>query len=181
MTISSTSGQCYLEVENIFVNISAKTKNFLEIFKGVILGTIYYRVLKKTRIQQSHGTTPLIGSKLGVGFEVRKSNGDIYSSVELSLITKFVDFLCLTFYLFRHSQEGGFKLNFDNEKNRKNLILFGNLYYYRKMSFILNLSNRRILLSLTRNPPTVLLLSFLGCCGSIKESVCLLALVRDTF
>jgi len=41
------------------VNISAKTKIFSKIFKGVNLGSRYYGFMKKTRLRISHATVPL--------------------------------------------------------------------------------------------------------------------------
>ena len=41
------------------MNISAKTKIFSKIFKGVNLGSRYYGFMKKTRLRKSHATVPL--------------------------------------------------------------------------------------------------------------------------
>ena len=41
------------------MNISAKTKIFLKIFKGVNLGSRYYGFMKKPRLQKYHATVPL--------------------------------------------------------------------------------------------------------------------------
>ena len=41
------------------MNISAKTKIFSKIFKGVNLGSRYYGFMKKTTLRKSHATVPL--------------------------------------------------------------------------------------------------------------------------
>ena len=40
------------------MNISAKTKIFSKIFKGVNLGSRYYGFIKKTRLRKSHAIVP---------------------------------------------------------------------------------------------------------------------------
>ena len=60
-TIFATFGYRYLEVGNIFANISAKMKYFSKIFWGIAQGPKYYRFMQKTRHQKSHATVPLKG------------------------------------------------------------------------------------------------------------------------
>ena len=50
-TVFSTSWYCYPEVEYIFVNISAKTKLFSKILRGVDLGPTYYFLCKKPELK----------------------------------------------------------------------------------------------------------------------------------
>jgi len=47
----SIFGYCYPEFENIFMNISVKTKIFSKIFLGVDLGPRYYPFMKKPELK----------------------------------------------------------------------------------------------------------------------------------
>ena len=60
----ATSGHCYPEVVNIFVNVSVKTKIFSKLFWDVDLGPRYYRLLKKTIAKKFHATVLLRDCKI---------------------------------------------------------------------------------------------------------------------
>ena len=61
-TVFSTSRYCYLEVENILLNIWAEDKYFQKYFGMLIWGLGTINLWIKTRGQKSHTTVPLIQS-----------------------------------------------------------------------------------------------------------------------